>query len=320
MNYETFKEKVKAEITLHLPDPYKSGEPHLSIVSHVNEYDTDVLTLNMTNNSDLMAASPAVPLPPYYEMLVNGRGSISFDEILDSIASLLVNASESEKIKAQAITSNSIVNNINKWEAIKDYIFMEVVNKKRNENLLKEVPHRDFLDLSIIYRIAIDINPGENDAIMSAIIKNTLMETWGCNEEDLFNVGITNTSKLYPTKTRKLINILFDALPPEKRVELEKECDGDNAYVITNDKNLYGATTILYALPHFAEEYDEKVFYVLPSSIDEIIVIPVEDGNTPEELKKIVIDANRSFVPEEKILSDSVYLYNNVKKRLIKIL
>ena len=319
MNYETFKEKVKAEITLHLPDPYKSGEPHLSIVSHVNEYDTDVLTLNMTDNSDLMAAIPAVPLIPYYEKLVNGRDLISFDEILDSIADFLVNAIKSEETKTQVINNNSVINNINNWEAIKDNIFMEVVNKKRNENLLKEAPHRDFLDLSIIYRIAIDINPDEDNAIMSAIIKNSLMEIWGCNEDALFNIGITNTPKLYPTKTRKLIDILLDAFPPEEIEKLKEEHDGDNAYVITNDKCLYGATTILYALPCFAEEHNKSIFYVLPSSINEIIVIPVENVNTPDELKKMVWSINRFAVPEEKILSDSVYLYNNAKKSLIKI-
>lgn len=52
----------------------------------------------------------------------------------------------------------------------------------------------------------------------------------------------------------------------------------------------------------------ENDLYVLPSSIDEIIVMPV-DQKGMEELRNAVESINSSEVPDDRILSDNVYRY-----------
>lgn len=52
----------------------------------------------------------------------------------------------------------------------------------------------------------------------------------------------------------------------------------------------------------------ENDLYVLPSSIDEIIVMPV-DQKGMEELRNTVESINSSEVPDDRILSDNVYRY-----------
>ena len=49
--------------------------------------------------------------------------------------------------------------------------------------------------------------------------------------------------------------------------------------------------------------------YILPSSIHEILLLPVSAGK-PEELAEIVKEVNRTQVQPEERLSDSVYLYD----------
>lgn len=49
--------------------------------------------------------------------------------------------------------------------------------------------------------------------------------------------------------------------------------------------------------------------YILPSSIHEVLLLPVSMG-TPEELAGIVKEVNRTLVLPEERLSDSVYRYD----------
>ena len=68
------------------------------------------------------------------------------------------------------------------------------------------------------------------------------------------------------------------------------------------------------------EEQYGRDFYVLPSSVHELILIPDTDDRTAEELKEIVMETNRTQVAPEEVLSDSVYYYCRKEKVLKKIL
>ena len=90
-------------------------------------------------------------------------------------------------------------------------------------------------------------------------------------------------------------------------------------YVASNKRRSGGAAAMLNdeALKNFAEENGD--FYILPSSLDEIIFVPKErieekskDGLTPEEaLNQMVREVNESGVVDvRKILTNNVYYYS----------
>ena len=54
-------------------------------------------------------------------------------------------------------------------------------------------------------------------------------------------------------------------------------------------------------------------FYILPSSINELIFTPCDSDEAesdPEKLADIVKDVNATTVPTDEILSDHVYFYD----------
>ena len=63
------------------------------------------------------------------------------------------------------------------------------------------------------------------------------------------------------------------------------------------------------------ERKDEGSFYILPSSIHELIVIP-DNGTSPDRLCEMVYCINRTQLPQEDILSDAVYHYSEVTGEL----
>lgn len=87
-------------------------------------------------------------------------------------------------------------------------------------------------------------------------------------------------------------------------------------YVITNDKGVNGATSILYKdeLQKLSDKTNSDL-YILPSSIHEVIAIPASMGE-PNELAKMVKEVNFNEVQLDERLSNQVYHYNKKTKEL----
>ena len=54
-------------------------------------------------------------------------------------------------------------------------------------------------------------------------------------------------------------------------------------------------------------------FYIIPSSIHELLLLPVEDDSDSAEIKDMIKDVNDTQVSEEEILSYSLYYYDREK-------
>ena len=89
-------------------------------------------------------------------------------------------------------------------------------------------------------------------------------------------------------------------------------------YVLTNQQKLYGAACMLYpgVLKAFSEENGQD-FYVLPSSVHEVILIPAEPGTNEALLREIVTEINRTQVAKDEVLADSIYYYSRNRDQII---
>lgn len=81
-------------------------------------------------------------------------------------------------------------------------------------------------------------------------------------------------------------------------------------YIVTNTMNFRGASAILdtKVLKELAQKLDVQRFFVLPSSIHEMIIIPEEGKCNIEELSGIVQEVNQTQVEPEERLTDRVYI------------
>ena len=77
--------------------------------------------------------------------------------------------------------------------------------------------------------------------------------------------------------------------------------------VVTNRSGLYGAYALLD--DGVLRERGEK-FYILPSSIHELIVIPIQNTESVSNLRELVKAVNSSNVPLEEWLSENVYVFD----------
>ena len=88
-------------------------------------------------------------------------------------------------------------------------------------------------------------------------------------------------------------------------------------YVVSNKKNLFGASAILYS--DYLEEWAEELecdLYVIPSSVHELLVMPAAHAYSGEEITEMIREINRTQVAREEILSDHVYIYRRNEGRI----
>lgn len=60
----------------------------------------------------------------------------------------------------------------------------------------------------------------------------------------------------------------------------------------------------------------EESYYLIPSSVHEVILIPASAVGDSRELCALVQEMNRTQVRSTEVLSDTVYLYSEETRRL----
>lgn len=199
------------------------------------------------------------------------------------------------------------------FDQVKDRICYRLVHREKNAVLLEKIPHMEFLDLAVCFHYAY---MGEELGEGSILIYNTHMETWQVTVEQLFSLAEKNSGRLFPWECKTMEDALSE-LAEELGKEEAEQTACTRLKILSNRSRLYGAACILYPglLEALAEENGGD-FYVLPSSIHEVILL---DGGAQEDagfLRKMIRDVNDTQVEPEEVLSYSLYYYDSANRKL----
>lgn len=183
-------------------------------------------------------------------------------------------------------------------EKVLDSVFPCLINKERNADILANAVNKDFLDLSIIYRI--DVGYGY------ILILKKLAESLEITDEELYNAGMRN---LYG---KALVGNLAEVF--SNRVDKDMKISGDNPFTIITNKDMrYGASIILDT--EILRENLKGDFYIVPSSIHEVLAIPMVLSNgevvEPVMLKGMISAMNNDRLPERDKLSYNLYQWKS---------
>ena len=201
-------------------------------------------------------------------------------------------------------------------ESSKNRIIFQVINPKNNQKLLSEIPHFDFLDLAIAFLYLVD---SQDSSTATILITNNHMKLWNTNCDELMSLATHNTPHLLPWS----VNNLRDLLLSMDSVDNDLIPDADDIscpmYILTNNIKLYGAGCILY--PNITEQLWKRFgcdYYIIPSSIHELLLIPRNDSNTLSvpELNNMIQTVNQTQVKDKEILSDHAYIYKRSTDRI----
>lgn len=207
-----------------------------------------------------------------------------------------------------------------KYRDVKDKVAFKLINSEKNTKFLKSVPSIDVLDLSIVFYILLE---SEGTGAASIQINNQHIEMWGIRKEELYQTALQNANKLLPAEfftMRYAIEKMLQVEPNERENLLQEEGvnQEDIMFVLTNSLRNYGAACLIY--PHVTETIGRLLkedYYILPSSVHEVIIVPKSKALDEEEMSHMVAEINESQVSPEEVLSDHGYFYKRKGGKLL---
>ena len=278
------------------------------------EKNNGVMLKGMVISRGKEAISPTIYLNSFYDAYKNGK---PFGEIVYEIIEIY----EKNKVNGQ-INLNFF------WEynTVKGRIFLKVINYEKNKDALKNMPYMKILDLAVVCYYAY-----LNDFLGSGSIQieTKHLNKWGVSKEDIMIQARKNTLEKLRVEVKGMGDVLSELLD-EKLIEMNPEswkvrslCKKKEEfpmYIMTLRGRYFGAACICFEeyLEDFANKCN-KSFFILPSSIHELILIPDSGREKPEVLKNMVQEVNAGHVPLEDQLSDQVYYYDISKNSIIML-
>ena len=288
MDYERFKAEIMTKIS---DREGKSSCVRIHRVRKNNGVMLDGLTI-MREGENI---SPTIYLEPFYDRYRNGA---DFDSLTDDIHALYSSRSGAGKID---------VTQFEDYKKIAPGVRMRLVNYEMNRDMLKDVPHRRFLDLAgILYYDVRD--PLFSNA--SVLVQTDNAEKWGVSPEELFETAERNMLLYEPAEIWPMGRMLAELRGmPDENIVPEVPL-----YVLTNKSRMFGAACMMYpgvfgqAVPEMKEG-----FFVLPSSVHEVLLLSPENVFDGEGLRRLVREINENQVEPCEVLSNNVYYYDGAK-------
>lgn len=296
MNYDEFMVKVKEAVELHL-----ESDVNVEIRSVEKNNLVKMKGICMKRKEDTVA--PIIYLESYWDLYRNG---MEFDEVIDKV---VVSYRAAQKLDP------GIIGNLWSWEKVKSRILCKLVNREWNQEYIRSVPCREFLDLCIVCYLSLP----EYDSTVAVDWK--LLDCWRIGVDELLEEALKNTRILLGVKFWKMKDYIGEWLEEQKgdgsKEELLPENETMDFYVMTNYSKNYGASVILDEAK--LEEVGEVLnsdYYVLPSSVHEVIIVPGNEIQKAKELAQMVYEVNTTLVPADEILSNHVYLFSRERHEL----
>ncbi len=300
MKIEDFAEIIKKRVTERLGD-----ECYVSI--HKVDKNNRVTYTGLQDQKEGANLSPIIYLDSQYINFLCKQ--ITLPEVVDYVV-------KTAEGKSQQVDMRLFLN----FSSIKDSIVYSLINTERNRELLEDLPHMDFMDLSIVFQSML-VSAGYGTA--SILIHNVHLKLWDVTISDLLKAAEKNTPQLMEYELKSMKDVLREIMESEQPEEADSDAymagivSSVPMYVLSNRCRINGAACLLYPalFDDICESLDSS-FYLIPSSIHEVLILPPDNTNDSAKIREMIKEINDTQVAAEEILSYSLYFYDREENRL----
>lgn len=256
-------------------------------------------------------ACPTVYIDDFFASYNAGE---PFESICERIKEILLNS---------RIELDFELSDIENYENVKEKLLVKLINTDKNKELLKDLPNVNFLDLSAVFYILVN---DEDYRYGSILVHNSLFERFNVSLDKMFEDAKANLNKLLVNEIVCLEDLVLEIFKERnvtderlKEEILDRKASGETSlmYVLSNKRRTFGAAAMLdeRLLQSFSDKIDTD-FYILPSSIHELILVPDNGMTDPDELRSMVETVNETEVLPADVLSDKVYYYSRLLNKV----
>lgn len=303
MKIEDFMEKVKNSVIEKLGKEYQ-------VTVCKSDKNNGVVCTGLRVQKNDCSVAPLIYLDEHFRQYKNGNTTLS------SIVKYVVK--ESRKKSPCVDIQQYLI-----YENIRKNVVYRLVNTESNRDLLEDIPHLEFLDLSIIFRCTVaqeDIGPA------SILIHNVHMKLWDITIQELYQDAVMNTPRLEEYEIKSMTEVMREIMTEENSdgsdqdACMEEFSDSMPLYVLSNKNRIEGAGCMLY--PDLMKDFSDTIgssFYIIPSSVHECLLLPPKEDVQGGEIRNMIKEINDTQVSIEERLSYSLYYYDKDEGRIIKL-
>ena len=303
--FDAFKETMKARISEYLTEDYEGATYELQEVKKSNGTSYDALMIRRAGEQKY-AVVPALNLSSAFEAYQGGK---DIEDILRELADIRMNAPIPEGLCPEMFSD---------FDTAKGKIYPRLINLATSSAFLETRPHIVVEDLAIVFTLRIN---EDSSGFAEAVIDNDLLERWGVTVDDLHKNAMENlaaTDAIFVNLEDAMFGNFdgagfdLDAIDEDCPIPL---------FMLTNKQKTKGSIMCLCSkyMDQIIDKFGEV--YVLPSSLDEVLIMPKGSVQNHEmevsDLVKMVRQVNEEAVRPEDRLSDNVYEYNAETRRLV---
>ena len=281
MEQGLFNKVVTERIMDFMPPIYEDYVPKTEKINKVNEVKTALMLL--PDGCENYTATPMVYLEDMYEYFEQEE---DLDDTLRFIANIFMNTLR-DPYKTPGIDFD--------FKDYKNKVVMQIISTDRNVQLLENLPHRNVLNMSVIYRVIMRCN---EEGIDSVLVNESIMKDMEIDMNQLHSLALKNTKEMFEPEIYEL---------------------SAKALMVSNKYQMFGSASLLFndLMDELSRRLHDDHLYVIPCSIHEFIAVP-SDGTDLESLIAMLAESNEEFVREQDILSNSIYKYDSKTARMTK--
>lgn len=294
MNYQQFIEEVERRVKEKI-----KGNETMTVYIHTAVKNNGKERKGITVSEKGIHISPTIYLEEYFQQFQEGK---PIEKIVEKILQLY------EEVKCSHPWEESLLQN---YEELKGKFACKLIHRGKNEKLLNDIPYVPWMDLAIVVFVLLEVSPYGTATVL---VRKEHLEIWGLTEAQLFDEAKKNTPILLPYQFCPMRKLLQEICPYAVDEGEEEE---ESLYVLSNKLRSFGAASMLYdgILEKVGQKLGEN-YYILPSSIHEVIVVPESKSPVKQDLEEMVREINETQVEEEEVLSDRVYYFSRKENRL----
>ncbi|MBQ4562870.1 MAG: hypothetical protein IJA58_00145 [Lachnospiraceae bacterium] len=302
MMRDAFYEKIRLDVQEQL----NTGECKVEVTLETVTKHNDVELVGLRVVYEDKPTSPMRYLNREREAYLNG---CPYQEILAEICEQIEHASMGEIGKAVDWS----------YEDIRPHLYIQISELDRNREWIGDKVHEINGDMVLTYHALMD-----NESMMRCEISitKTLIQSWGITEETVKADARANLDGS-EVVVNSLNNVIANEVCPCEVKNLydlpkeEWETDEPRLYILNNPVRRYGASQILR--PEVLSQIGEVLgdYYVLPSSVDEVLLSPKKDALPLSKLSQMVFEINRTETNKTDVLSDQVLYYDHDRELLM---
>ena len=281
MKIEEFVEIIMSRLSNELGDGFSVS--YQKILKN-NSVEQDGIVVHRDGSS----IAPTIYISGFFLEYLNGR---ELDEIIKDILRILD--------ESNSMVESGFFNIVDTSEPEKK-VFMKLVNYEKNRKMLEDCLYDRVQDLAVLYCYMISCDGGITGSVK---LSSKNCGVFNLTPEKIRKVALENTIRMFPPEFESMDSFFRRTLnfPGDSEIKL---------FLLTTNGKQDGAVSIMYT--GILERIKKTIgtdFYIIPSSIHEVIIVPGNDPDQKAALEQMVREVNSTCVPVHEILSDRIYHY-----------